>query len=100
MKTVKNAPSASTVTEDSTRIVVLTQGFVFVGDWHHAEGGRPAFIDNAYNVRSYGTTAGIGELALTGPTKDTALDPCGVVVPDPGALVYTIVCNPAVWGAK
>lgn len=83
---------SNTVTDK--RIVVLTSGWVFVGDYYKSEAGKPAFLTDASNVRRWGTTAGLGELALNGPTKDTVLDPCGIVVLDnPQAVLFTHPCN-------
>ena len=75
-------------------IVVLQAGFVFMGEWHPATKTRPAHITDAVNIRKWGTTAGLGEIALNGPTKDTVLDPCGtVVLNNPQALLFTIPCQ-------
>lgn len=75
-------------------IVVLQAGFVFIGVWHPATKTTPAYITDAANIRKWGTTAGLGEIALHGPTKDTVLDPCGTVVLDsPQALLFTIPCQ-------
>lgn len=55
-------------------IAVLDRGFVYVGnvaiekDWVR--------ITNARNVRQWGTTKGLGELGLNGPTPNTKLDNC------------------------
>jgi len=75
------------------RIVVLTNGWVFVGEYHH-EAGKPAFLTAASCVRKWGTTAGLGELALNGPTSLTVLDACGIVVlENPQAVLFTHPCN-------
>lgn len=75
------------------RIVVLTNGWVFMGGYNPAQGGRPAYITDAMCVRKWGTTAGLGEIALHGPTKETVLDPCGIVLLDtPAAVLFTIPC--------
>ena len=87
----KNKPLAP---KGDKRIVVLLAGWVFIGDYHPAAGANPAYLTEASNVRKWGTTAGLGELALTGPTRSTVLDPCGVLVLDnPGAVLYTIRCD-------
>jgi hypothetical protein len=58
-------------------VVVLDRGFVYVGnvecdsEW--------CVISNVRNVRRYGTTNGLGELALNGPTKETVLDDAGTI---------------------
>lgn len=76
------------------RIVVLTNGWVFMGLYHEAAGKAPAFLTEAQNICVWGTTAGLGEIALNGPTKNTVLDPCGMLVLDnPQAVLFTIPCT-------
>ena len=76
------------------RIVVLQAGWVFIGEYHAATKTAPAHLTEASCIRKWGTTAGLGELALLGPTKDTVLDPCGVLLLDnPQAVLYTIKCD-------
>jgi len=59
-------------------ICVLDSGFVYVGLPSLEEGHIK--IERAYNIRRWGTSKGIGELALHGPTRDTILDPVGTVL--------------------
>ena len=56
-------------------IVVADRGFVYVGamTWD----GEFATIEDAKNIRYWGTTKGLGELALNGPTSKTIIDPVG-----------------------
>ena len=74
-------------------IVVLDRGFVYVGDvecdadW--------CVIRNAKNIRSWGTTKGLGEL-VTGPTKDTVLDVVGTVRAPMRAVISVIEAS---WNA-
>lgn len=73
------------------RIVVLTNGWVFVGDWFDAVGSQPAKIVNASCIRTWGTTKGLGQLALEGVQKNTVLEECGAVLfTQPAALLFTI----------
>ena len=61
------------------QIVVIDNGFVHVGDCSLQDG--LLHIDNAKNIRQWGTTKGLGEL-ISGPTKKTVVDDCGnVLVP-------------------
>ena len=70
-------------------IVVLTHGFVFVGEHEkHADGGGT--ITKTKNIRQWGTTNGLGQLAVSGPTKDTVLDDVGTVHYPANALVFLI----------
>ena len=72
-------------------IVVLTNGWVFCGVYAPAVGHTPASLTDAACVRRWGTTAGLGQLALEGVTKDTIVDPCGtVVLSNPGAVLFVI----------
>jgi hypothetical protein len=87
------ARKTMTKTTNNT-IVVITSGWVFVGNYHKSTGDAPAYLTNASNVRKWGTTAGLGELALNGPTKDTVLDPCGIVMlENPQAVLFIHPCN-------
>lgn len=56
------------------QIVVVDNGFVYVGDcfWD----GDFLMINNARNIRVWGTTKGLGEL-VNGPTKNTTHDFAG-----------------------
>lgn len=76
------------------RIVVVQSGWVFIGEYHAAQGATPAYINDASCIRTWGTTRGLGEIALNGPTKSTVLEPCGVVVLDsPQSVLFTLQCN-------
>jgi hypothetical protein len=60
-----------------TQIVVADKGFVFVGNVEdHTDGS--VTIRNCRNIRYWGTTKGLGELAV-GPTAKTIVDPYGTV---------------------
>ena len=61
--------------KDSTikKIVVLDRGWVVVGDVT-IEGGN-VIVDNCQNIRRWGTSRGLGQLAENGPTAETKLDP-------------------------
>ena len=48
-------------------------------------------LTNASVIRKWGTTQGLGQL-ITGPVKDTVLDPCGVVEIHEQTAVATIKC--------
>lgn len=60
------------------KIVILQRGWVMVGKLER--NGSDCKLHNASVIRSWGTTKGLGELAINGPTKNTVLDPCGGVV--------------------
>ena len=68
-------------------IIVLDRGFVYVGDVEID--GDWCVIKNAQNIRRWGTTKGLGEL-VSGPTKDTVLDPAGTVRAPMRAVISVI----------
>ena len=75
-------------------IVVLDRGFVYVGnvtidgDW--------CVIERAQNIRVWGTTKGLGEL-VSGPTKETKLDPVGTVRAPMRAVISIIDTKAEAW---
>ena len=73
-----------------TQIVVLDRGFVYVGK--AVIEGDFVTINNARNLRRWGTTKGLGEL-VDGPTSNTQLDQVGVVVAPVRAVIHFIKCN-------
>ena len=70
------------------RIVVASYGWVFVGEYS-AEGSAVK-LTRASVVRVWGTDKGLGQLALSGPTPNTILDPCGVVEIPTASVVASI----------
>lgn len=78
-------------------ICVLQRGWVVVGDVakDDPDGLR---LENASVIRRWGTTEGLGELALKGPIKGkTVLDYCGVVEAHPQAVVLRMACEASAW---
>jgi hypothetical protein len=66
------------------QIVVLDRGFIYHGN---------VTIDGAKNIRRWGTTAGLGQLAKDGPTGETVLDAAGIVVAPMRAVIHFISCS-------
>ena len=56
-------------------IVLGNRGNIVVGDL--VISGSTGYMTNASVIRRWGTTKGLGELAIDGPTNDTILDRCG-----------------------
>lgn len=77
------------------RIVILDRGWVVVG-WV-ATNGDDVTIEKASVIRVWGTTKGIGEIAINGPTKHTILDPAGVCRAHKGSVVMYVDCDGAKW---
>jgi hypothetical protein len=78
--------------EMNTQIVVLDRGYVYVGKTTIE--GEFVTIENAKNIRRWGTTKGLGELAKNGPTANTQLDEAGTVVAPLRAVIHFIECQP------
>ena len=74
----------------TTQIAVLDRGFVYVGKCKID--GEFLHIENARNIRRWGTTKGLGEL-VNGPTASTVLDEVGKVVAPVRALIHLITCT-------
>ena len=77
-------------------ILVLQRGWVVVGDLAEDTPDRVK-LTNASVIRQWGTTKGIGELALQGPRQGTVLDPCGEVETHPLTILFRIPCEVAKW---
>jgi hypothetical protein len=86
------------ITQQVLQIVVLQRGWVVVG--MVVVSGDDVTIGKASVVRVWGTTKGLGEIAMNGPTKDTVLDPCGVVRAHKGSVVMYIDCMETKWTGK
>ena len=63
--------------EVKKQIVVCQRGWVMYG--YVGQYGDELVITQAKNIRVWGTTAGLGELAKNGPTASTKLDDYGTV---------------------
>lgn len=59
------------------KIVVLQRGWVLIGRYERSE--NQCFLKNAYVIRVWGTSKGLGEL-VEGPTHKTILDKCNGIV--------------------
>ncbi|MHB8392686.1 MAG: hypothetical protein ACYDBH_24420 [Acidobacteriaceae bacterium] len=77
-----------------TALVVLDRGFVYVG--HVTVDGDWCRIENAKNIRIWGTTNGLGEL-VNGPTQKTKLDTVGSVRAPMRAVISIIDADAEKW---
>lgn len=75
----------------SKEIIVITNGFVLIGDVTVAE--STYIVKEASVIRRWGTTKGLGQIALKGPTSTTVLDPCGTVEVEKHATLMRIQCK-------
>lgn len=78
------------------KICVLQRGWIFVGKF--SKEGSTCKLTDAYNIRTWGTTKGLGELAEEGPIKDkTNLDKVNDVTFHELTSVVIIDCNDKIW---
>lgn len=77
------------------RIVVLDRGFVVVGNVSFVD--DYVVIDNCSTVRRWGTTKGIGQLAMEGPTSNTVLDKQPRTTVHKLQVVQMIECEVSAW---
>lgn len=80
--------------DENVKIVVLVRGFVYVGNVTKED--DYLVISNAYNLRSWGTTKGLGEL-VSGPTSSTKLDHTGTVRAPFRAVISVIDTEKGKW---
>lgn len=77
------------------KILVLQRGWVAIGRYH--KDGADHVLADAAVVRRWGTAKGLGQLALSGPTLSTVLDPTGVVRAHELATVFVIDADARIW---
>jgi hypothetical protein len=78
------------------KIVILQRGWIMVGIFKKND--SDCKLHNASVIRTWGTTKGLGEIALDGPTSKTILDKCnGLVEFDSLTVVAMISCNQEKW---
>lgn len=71
-----------------TIIIAIEERWVFV---QRTDGSAAAC------VRNWGTTAGLGQLAMCGPQSATVLDPAGILRVAPGKVLFELDCCNEVW---
>ena len=90
------APAVAQI-DHGLQIAVLDRGFVYIG--RVVTDGEWCYIKNAWNIRRWGTTRGLGEL-VDGPTSDTQLDRVGSVRVPLRILQHLIAVKGAGWTSK
>ena len=95
-----NSPIVSAipqVVDHGIQIVVADRGFVYVGrvktdaEW--------VYVTDAQNLRVWGTTKGLGELA-NGPLSSTKMDRTGNIKINRKALISLIDVEEKAWNSK
>jgi len=87
----------STMQSDETiKIVVVDKGFVYIGNASWSQKGDMLQVTDAKNIRIWGTSKGLGELA-SGPTSKTVLDNVGTIHVPLHAVIHLIDVNKGAW---
>jgi hypothetical protein len=79
-------------------IAVLDRGWVFIGRATEQPGS--VVLTEADCIRRWGTTTGIGELALKGPTANTKLDPAGSLTVPRSSVIVLIDASEPSWPGR
>lgn len=77
------------------KITILQRGWVFVGRF--SKKGTSCKLTDAYNIRTWGTTKGLGELAQEGKKDATKLDKVNDVLFHELGIVALIDCDDSKW---
>lgn len=77
------------------QIVVAQRGWVFIGDVTATD--TEIKIENTKNIRRWGTSRGLGQLAAEGPTEETKTDDYGTVSIHPLAVIARIDVTTDKW---
>lgn len=78
-------------TQTNKSIFMVESGLVFICE-SYTETDDAYHLDQANVIRVWGTTKGIGQIALQGPTSDTIFDPCGNPTVPKGKVLVIIPC--------
>ncbi len=75
----------------SKSIVILQRGWIVVGDF--TQEGSQCVMRNGSVIRRWGTTKGLGELAVKGPLPETKLDPIPETTFHELTVIARIACS-------
>jgi len=78
------------------RICVLHRGWVLIGEYSRS--GSYVTLKKPHVIRCWGTSRGLGEIALGGPNSGTTLDPEPEDEFHELQVIRTIKCNVENWG--
>lgn len=82
----------------STHIGVIQSGWVFIGRMQKRDPkSNQVVLHGASCIRRWGTSMGLGELALNGPQKETVLEPCGILEAPLNAVLFFILVDGTKW---
>ena len=79
-------------------VAILDRGWVFIG--RATEDEFTLTLKDADCIRQWGTTKGLGQLALEGKQSGTVLDAAGTVAVPKGSVVALIDAKEASWPGR
>ncbi len=88
---------APVVKGEEVKILILQRGWNVVG--RYRKEGPEHVLTDASVIRVWGTTGGLGEIALGGPTSSSKLDPCGTVRAHELATVAVMDADRSKWAS-
>jgi hypothetical protein len=91
-------PSAKPTSDAPVTIAVLDRGWVFVGRLTRNDDGIK--LESAACIRRWGTTKGVGQLALQGPQSSTVLDEAGTVIVPASSVICLIETSEDLWKGR
>lgn len=77
------------------KIVVIDRAYNMVGDVEIDDDFYLIF--NGSTIRRWGTSKGLGELAMNGPLPETVLDPVPLVKVHKDKVIFTMNCEESKW---
>lgn len=77
------------------QIVVLDRGWVYIG--YLKRDNDECILEKASCIRRWGTSRGLGELALKGRKINTILEKCGTIIFNNRSCIHSIVCDSSRW---
>lgn len=81
--------------EFGLNLVVVDNGFVYVGNVFYQEGYY--IVTNCANVQKAGTERGFGQIAFDGPTSSTVLDYCPHILVPTNRVCHLMKCVDDKW---
>jgi hypothetical protein len=83
-------------------IAVLDRGWIFVGHRENSpkdsEGVANDWrLTNCYCIRRWGTTKGLGEIAIDGPLEESILDKSNDLFINDKSVIFWMVCDSEIW---
>lgn len=88
-------PIAPSYEYEGFGIVVVNRAWIYAGQIKHD--GTWCVVDGAKNIRRWGTTNGLGQLAKYGPQKETELDEYGLVCIPATSVIFIIDSDSSLW---